>query len=351
MYILLIFVTSPFFFVVFFSSFSFPFAFVFVFRYTIPSVYRNDMVAFATEMLGDEGPGSILDLLRARGLGIELQCSSDGNGIYDNRDLSLWECTVLLTPAGVADWAAVACIVFEGLALLREVASRRPAELEQLYKEHGALMRQHFDHKAEENKFEFVENTASHMLRYAYADVLNEGSVFETFDLAQLKRILAALTSDACHVCVGSSTVADKCTETEEWFGTKHGFEDVPPALRRRWTAADAHCTTKELKIRPPNKFISSDMRLKPYDKSSSPAAPSALSGAETDDGDGTLPFPGYQPGKVAAQRHQLPQGVLWHLHDICFRQPKVQWHFRISSPALRNDSGSIVLGTESTML
>ena len=311
-------------------------------QYNTPSVYRKDMAAFVTEILGDEGPGSVLDLLRARGLAIELQCSSDGNGVYDNRDVTLWECTVLLTSAGVADWAAVACLVFEGLALLRDVAGNRPAELEQLYTEHSLLARQQFDYKAEDSVFEFVENTASRMLKYARPDILNEGGVFEAFDLPRLQDILAALTSEACHVCVVSSTVADKCKDTEFWFGTSYSFEDVPAALRRRWVAADACCTASELHIRPPNKFISANMSLKPYAGDSARAT--AATATATDDD--TLPFRGYQPGKVPAKRHRKVNYELWHLHDISFKVPKVQWHFLISSPALTTDSGAGVLGT-----
>jgi secreted Zn-dependent insulinase-like peptidase len=315
-------------------------------------------------MVGDEGQGSILNVLRKQGLAVQLSACAYVNegGLHANRDWALFEVSIVLTKKGVEAWADAAAIVFEEMALLRDSTTTNQGELEQLYQEDGFFTRQRFDFAEATDRFETAEEIAANMLRYANEDVLNEGQLYESFDLKTIVETLVLLCSDGAHICLESRTVVEQCNQVEPWFGTQHTFTKVPIELTTQWAEADAACKTEGLFLRPLNKFVATQLALKPHPPAavtttaaygsktaltsstvSPPSSAPAIDGesatpvaaAVAAEIDPTLPFPGYRPGKVPPTLYTLRQGELWHLQETSFRVPKAYYFFLLESPAL----------------
>ncbi|HAZ99823.1 MAG TPA: peptidase M16, partial [Halomonas sp.] len=203
--------------------------------------YRTKPTQLIAHLLGDEGDGSLLAVLREAGLADGL---SAGVGRGDGNE-ALFTVSISLTPAGAERlddieatlFAAVEQIRAEGLAEWRYDEQKSLSEQAFRFQQHGAPQQE-------------ATRLAMSLSRYPVEDVQYAAYRMDGMDSERQQRYLDALTSDNM-LRVYSAPDVESDTVTP-WFNTQ--WKEQPPTTTGQ--ALDG------LALPEPNPFIASDLTL-----------------------------------------------------------------------------------------
>lgn len=214
--------------------------------------------AVLVHLVGHEARGSLLSLLRKRGLATELSASASGTSYGGTFDV-----TISLTRAGVERHEEIIELVFAYLNLLRR-EGYRPHTFHEL-------------RTMAEINYAFREFEEGGDLASRYARLMHE---FPALELDQHTRLLAARSEeDFFHFLnfmrpqnLQAFLVARGLggTEIEPWFQVHHSATAVSAATTARWAHAQP---PDELAYPEPNPFIPNDLSLLMDDPQEGPRA------------------------------------------------------------------------------
>jgi len=88
-------------------------------------LYRTKPCAYIGHLLGHEGSGSVLSLLKEKNFATSLSAGVSESNFDDNSMITLLEVCVALTDFGLANWTEVAHCVHQYLHMLREVGPQK----------------------------------------------------------------------------------------------------------------------------------------------------------------------------------------------------------------------------------
>ncbi|XP_045516771.1 insulin-degrading enzyme isoform X1 [Pieris brassicae] len=260
--------------------------------------YKSGPSQYLSHLLGHEGPGSLLAALKARGW-----CNSlVGGSRLGARGFGFFSVQVDLTEEGVEHTDDVVTLLFEYLAMLREVGEQRWVWDEQ--RELSAL------------EFRFRDALEPRTLAHAHAHQLQEYPTEEVLSAQYLlsewrpdliRETLELLTPDRVRLAVVAKRFADRCVLTEPWYGTKYLQEDIDDETLQKWRTARGGA---ELHLPPPNEFI-----------------PRRLTMIEDDD-----PTAGQAAPLIVKD---TPLMRVWYKRDDEFRLPKAFITLEFASPLL----------------
>lgn len=160
------------------------------FNFPIPSpdpLYRQKPYVYIAHMLGHEGRGSLLSLLKRLGWAEGI---SAGTTLHSRSD-AVFQLTIQLTPQGVRARDQIVSLVFHSIEQLksRGVSSWRYAELQQL-----AGLDFHFQEK--QTPMETVSAFAQKMSKYEPRDILRGDFMYADFDSNVIEKSLSFLNSN-----------------------------------------------------------------------------------------------------------------------------------------------------------
>ena len=255
--------------------------------------YRTKPTQLIAHLLGDEGDGSLLAVLREAGLADGL---SAGVGRGDGNE-ALFTVSISLTPAGAERlddieatlFAAVEQIRAEGLAEWRYDEQKSLSEQAFRFQQHGAPQQE-------------ATRLAMSLSRYPVEDVQYAAYRMDGMDSKRQQRYLDALTSDNM-LRVYSAPDVDSDTVTP-WFNTQ--WKEQPPTTTGQ--ALDG------LALPEPNPFIASDLTLQ----------------AGQDE----------QPSTLI----ETPTFTAWHMQDSRFNTPSVEWRVSLQHPSASYSAEEAVL-------
>ena len=255
--------------------------------------YRTKPTQLIAHLLGDEGDGSLLAVLREAGLADGL---SAGVGRGDGNE-ALFTVSISLTPAGAERlddieatlFAAVEQIRAEGLAKWRYDEQKSLSEQAFRFQQHGAPQQE-------------ATRLAMSLSRYPVEDVQYAAYRMDGMDSKRQQRYLDALTSDNM-LRVYSAPDVDSDTVTP-WFNTQ--WKEQPPTTTGQ--ALDG------LALPEPNPFIASDLTLQ----------------AGQDE----------QPSTLI----ETPTFTAWHMQDSRFNTPSVEWRVSLQHPSASYSAEEAVL-------
>lgn len=244
--------------------------------WSLPGVLSKNREApldYLSHLLGHEGTGSVLALLKKKGWASALAV---GTSLASKR-FTLWECEITLTKAGLdgQHWKNVVALVFQYLRMIRDhgIQKWRFDEVKQL-----AEIEFRFAEK--QNSATYVSDMAKRMnLPIEDLDLLGAPQRLR-WDEATVKE-MAALSADPAHAIV---TVFSRSFESAEMqaqigadldsvepvYGTKYHMRDFLPGELKFWTqdvAASPQLTAAELKslaLPEANPYIPNDLNLLP---------------------------------------------------------------------------------------
>jgi secreted Zn-dependent insulinase-like peptidase len=259
-------------------------------------------------LLGHEGPGGLLSVLKARGLAEGL---SAGAG-FDLFGQDAFQVTVQLTASGLVERDAVVALVFKAISQLRE-GGVEPWR----YREQAALGDLGFRFKEKGSASASVIAIANGLADYPVADVLRGPYLYADYDAGFIGSYLAQLRPDNMLL-----TVTDHSLQTDResrWF-------DAPYATRRLDAAAlaDAAAKAASLALPAPNEFLPDRVATKPL-AAGAGARPVALADES-----------GYR---------------LWHLQDAEFPGPKASLYVQLLSARATATARDAALGSLFAML
>jgi len=236
--------------------------------YTFPvpvvkEFYRSKPLGFIGHLLGHEGEGSLLALLRARGLANGL---SAGGG-FSYPDNATFNVSVSLTEAGVNGIDEISALLFQFIALARAEG------IEQWRFDELKLMADlAFQYQEPAQPESYVSSMSRRLQEYPVAELITSGYVYENFDPALLNRIFDSLRPDNVLLTLTSRSVEGD--RTDPMYGTEYSFEPIAAARLASWQQPVADAA---LSMAPPNPFLPQNLAIKPYEGPPVPAdVPSA---------------------------------------------------------------------------
>jgi secreted Zn-dependent insulinase-like peptidase len=155
--------------------------------------YRRKPCSVIGHIIGHEGEGSLLAALRAAGLATELTAGVGGS----YTDLALFDVCLVLTRRGERNLPAVIRMVFECIALIRQLQGSFPPYIYQELRTTGDI---DFNFAERERAEDLAQILGENARWYPVSDLLEGDFVHEELDSALVQQFLALLSPDAVHV-------------------------------------------------------------------------------------------------------------------------------------------------------
>lgn len=257
--------------------------------------YRHKSLDYLANLLGHEGPGSLLAALREAGWADGL---SAGSAQSDGDD-ALFVVDISLTPQGAKRLDRIQASLFAMIERIRETGLDAWR-----YQQQARLAEQDFRFQQRGEPISLASSLAMNMAYYPLEDVQYGPYRMDGYQPEKLREILAKLTPDRLlRVYSGPDVEGDKTTE---WFDAPYRLAHVDD-----WPMAKP---LDGLALPEPNPYIAEDLSLLPLDS----AAPEALI--------------------------DTPEHALWYRPDASFGTPRVEWRFSLQNPTAAHDAQDAAL-------
>ncbi|XP_074547358.1 nardilysin-like [Halichoeres trimaculatus] len=272
--------------------------------------YRVKPLHYISWLIGHEGTGSILSVLRKRCWALALFGGNSETGFDQNTTYSIFSISITLTDEGFQNFYQVTHLVFQYLKMLQTLGPQQ-----RIYEEIQKIEANEFHYQEQIDPIEYVEDICENMQLFPKEDFLTGDQLLFEFRPDVIRAALSLLTPEKANLMLLSPEHEGQCPLREKWFGTHYSVEDIQQEWMQRWTGnlelnSDLHLPVE-------NKFIATDFTLKPSD------CP-----------DTELPV------RIA----DSDRGCLWYKKDNKFSIPKAYIRFHIISPVIQQSAKNVVL-------
>lgn len=268
--------------------------------------YEHGNMHYLSNLIGHEGAGSILAILKSQQLANAL---SAGPSITSHA-YQLFDVTIELTEVGLAEAERVVAIVCEYVRLLRKHGAD-----ERVYNELRDLGLMAFRFASKPDPISFASRMSMALQETRDADVLIASHLQRRFDAAAIDKLLACMTPESVRVTVSAQRDDGETADwtTEAIYGTK--FRAAP------LSAAQLELFRRDI--------VSHALHL-PH---ANPFVPNAFD---------LLPLPAWDEARRVAAAPLPPAPLLlhhsgrlsvWHLQDSQFKKPKGNVLLRVETP------------------
>ncbi|KTF92071.1 hypothetical protein cypCar_00031563 [Cyprinus carpio] len=285
--------------------------------------YRVKPLHYISWLIGHEGAGSILSLLRKKCWALALFGGNSESGFDQNTTYSIFSVSITLSDEGFHNFFQVIHIVFQYLKMLQSVGPQQ-----RLYEEIQKIEASEFHYQEQMEPIEFVANICENMQLFPKEDFLRGDQLmfeynpeaFLMFNLIYLwLKVISAplrlLTPATANILLLSPEHDGLCHLKEKWFGTQYSVEDIPQEYCDLW--AGDFPLNPDLHLPAENRFIATDFTLKTSDC------------PDTD-----------FPVKIIDNE----RGRLWFRKDNKFKIPKVYARFQLLAPIIQESPKNLVL-------
>ncbi|XP_060809254.1 insulin-degrading enzyme isoform X1 [Amyelois transitella] len=216
--------------------------------------YKSGPGHYLSNLLGHEGPGSLLSELKARGW-----CNSLVGGTrVGGRGFAFFGVQVDLTEDGVDHIDDIIELVFQYIAMLRKEGPQR-----WVWEEQRDLMAMEFRFKDVQDPRNMVTGHVHMLQDFPMEDVLSAYYIMTEWRPDLIEELLDLLTPENVRVGIVAKCFGDKCTQTEKWYGTKYLQEDIEPNKIKEWQSVKL---CPQLHLPPPNEFVPARLELEAGD-------------------------------------------------------------------------------------
>ncbi|MEM7195385.1 MAG: insulinase family protein [Pseudomonadota bacterium] len=282
-----------------------------VYQFPIPSTesqYRSKPVSYLSSLIGHEGPGSLLDQLKKRGIADGL---SAGLGFMDNVHGS-FQISIALTDKGIGKVNEISRLVFENLDLIRNHGVEKWR-----FEEDRKLSELAFQFAEEVDAGRLAQSLSSRMHRYDPVDVLRGPYLLEEFGEQQIRDILKLLTADQVRITL-VAPLPELDAEVEPFYEVRYAVEPIDAERINQWSEAK-WTVDSELALPEPNIFVPERTELQ----------------ADLNKGD----------AKPRRLTDSVPEDVqAFHKTDQSFKAPRAGVFFSIQSPAASSSAENLVM-------
>jgi secreted Zn-dependent insulinase-like peptidase len=268
----------------------------------LPKFYRSKPIHYIANLLGHEGKGSLLSLLKKKGWVDSLRAGSQ----MSNRSAATLDVSMTLTKEGVPYINDIASHVFQYLRLIEKQGimqwifdeQKRIAEIDFRFQEKPAPIR-------------YVRSIASNLQIYPASDVLYGPYAMEKYDPTLIRHFLAKLTPDNVLITVNAKNM--QTNAQDPWFGAAYQVVGLSGNIIKRLQNDKRN---PRLEIPERNVFLPADLSVK-------------LS------------------KEVTSKPIQLKESrdfELWFQQDNTFRVPRADFYFSVRSKSANDSAEHAVL-------
>lgn len=276
-----------------------------IFSFAIPSArdrYAEKPLSYIANLLGHEGPGSLLAALKKRGWADAL---SAGGGLdYDK--YGTFEVNISLTKEGLDHYQQIGSLLF---AMIREIRGGGVADW--MFEEQKRLAEIDFSFREDVDAYTLVRAFAARMHQYPVRDLYFAPYRYDAFNQDLIDSYLGYLQPENLHLLLlGPELETD---QIEMHYGVEYSLEKAHSDLIRLWESASLH---EDLYIPKANPFIPIDLVVRP------------------DEANVEVPVP-----------HDISDGfTLWFDSDPSYEAPRGNFYVSIRSPISRLTPRAAVL-------
>ncbi|RHY27562.1 hypothetical protein DYB32_006693 [Aphanomyces invadans] len=271
---------------------------------SLRSSYLQKPTSLISHLLGHEGSGSLLSLLKRQKWVNELSAGLMKE--YD--DWSLFCVEVEATEVGMAHVDEIVDSIYQYLHLLQT-----DGIAPWVFEETQSIALMNFRFRSKETPMNYATALATRMQLYPVQHIVAGSSLLYEYDPIQVKSILSLLTPDRMRLLVVGKEFEGTTTDVEPWYETAYSDTPIEPSLIERWSNP---ARSAALFCPHPNAFIPHNFDLV------ATATPGAVPILLRDD---------------AAAR-------LWVKTDTTFFKPKLNICLAFHSPVIYNSPTSVVL-------
>ena len=203
---------------------------------------------YLAALIGHEGDGSLLDVLKKRGWAEAL-----GAGVpLEDRGSALFSVDISLTPQGLEHQQQIVEMFFAWVALIREqgIESWR-------YDERAQLNDIAFRFQEKQNPISYVSSLSSMMQRYPVVDLLQANYLMNDFDAQLVAEVAGLLTAGNMMLQLTAPEV--ETDQISQMYQTPYSVAEIPNSALQKWRAPR---TFAELSLPSHNPYIPSDLEL-----------------------------------------------------------------------------------------
>ncbi|XP_064874929.1 nardilysin-like isoform X2 [Oncorhynchus nerka] len=272
--------------------------------------YRVKPLHYISWLIGHEGTGSILSILRRKCWAMALFGGNSETGFDQNSTYSIFSISITLTDQGFQNFYQVAHLVFQYLKMMQSLGPQQ-----RIYEEIQKIEDNEFHYQEQTDPIEYVEDICENMQLFPTEHFLTGDQLMFQYSPEVISAALSLLTPDRSNLLLLSPDHECHCPLREKWFGTHYSVEDIQQEWRERWNGDFEHSSDLHLPVE--NKFIATDFSLK-----------------LSDCPDTELPV------RVTAN----DRGCLWYKKDNKFNIPKAYIRFHLISPVIQQSARNLVL-------
>ncbi len=261
------------------------------------SYYLAKPNVYFQSLLGHEGEGSILSLLKAKGWADELSAST---GFSNNAQESSLMLNINLTHAGLQHTDDIINIVFQYIRLLQNGDIQ-----EWLFKEQSQMAQLQFRYQEQYDASSTVTRLAQNLQYYPEQDVLRGAYIMQHFKPELIKQAIDLLTPERVLIALNTQNI--NTDKIEKNYQVAYRITAIAPELMSRWSHSDIN---PALTLPKQNPFIPNQLQLKTADSQI----------------DKHLP-----PHPELIQK--TPNLTLWHQLDTSFKVPRSSLYIALHSP------------------
>ncbi|XP_015277075.1 PREDICTED: nardilysin-like [Gekko japonicus] len=272
--------------------------------------YRVKPLHYVSWLIGHEGKGSILSLLRKKFLAVALFGGNGETGFEQNSTYSIFSISVTLTDKGFEHFYEVTHLIFQYLKMLQKHGPDR-----RIWDEIQKIEGNEFCFQEQTDPIDYVENICENMHLFRKEDFLTGDQLLTEYNPEVIGDAVNHLVPPKANLILFSPTHAGKCPMKEKWFGTQYSVSDIDEFWSKLWDTDFP--LNPDLHLPEENKYIATDFSVK---KST----------------DHRTEY----PHKIL----ETPQGCLWYKKDNKFIVPKAFICFHLVSPVIQFSATNMVL-------
>ncbi len=221
--------------------------------WVIPSLdetYRSKPSYYLSHILGHEGKGSLLSLLKQKGWVDTLAAGP----CREVAPFAFFIVSMDLTMEGAKKADEILDLLFGYLRLIRERGVQR-----WIFDETASLAALSFRFQERCEPYSFVQAMSVSMSKHPPAHYISGPYLLRDYVPDEIHEILNILTPQLCNVMIIGKFVKDRTVLVEPWYQTAYGKEPIPADKLQRWSLAKPD---EAVGIPPKNMFVPTDLSM-----------------------------------------------------------------------------------------
>ncbi|KAK6618928.1 hypothetical protein RUM44_003309 [Polyplax serrata] len=272
--------------------------------------YKSRPLNYVGWLIGHEGEGSLLSVLRKKVWALECEAGNDQSGFEHNSIYSIFSISLTLTEEGFESINEVIKLVFSYISMLKKNCPNKI-----IYDELKTVCETNFRYRAEIPSASYVEILSESMHVYEPPHYIAGRMLYLEYKPELITEIISYLRPDNANVIIYSTEKQNNFyNAVEPWFQTKFKIEDIPFEWMEQWVNS---VSCGEFHIPHPNPYLTTNFSLLPKPQNN----------------------PLY-PTKILDNNLM----EIWYRQDVKFLQPLAYYAFYVISPLLKSDALNAVL-------